>query len=108
MEQALKTRLSTWQHESVWSVVFFFRRKARKILKLFENQKFVVWNQQGHSKVCTLEYSLPDYVNEHVELLIGLTEFWTPPSGPKIVALDEPVQFIIIIIRSYGIGSFIN
>jgi len=37
----------------------------------------------------TLEYTLPDAVHEHVEIVAGLTEFWAKPAGPKIVATTQ-------------------
>jgi len=55
VERALSTTLGVWQHAQ----------------------------QTDVKRIRTLEWTLPDEVAEHVELVSGLMEFWLPPRGSK-------------------------
>jgi len=61
VEKALKTRLAFYQHDSSSTV---------------------------HLR--TTEWSLPDEIHQHVQVLGGLTEFWGKPKGPRIISEVKP------------------
>jgi len=63
VESALQCRLGYWTHEA---------------------------SKTTHLR--TLEYTLPDEVHQHVQVVQGLTEYWPKPRGPRVFGEVNPAE----------------